>query len=143
MVLLYGVSFLVFYFYISLLQLIPRWFASQSMFVFVSIVYSVILYKVIYEFESFDVLNQHIIIVFSFFFVIALYTFKFQIKYIFSADLMKYSIQIISILSIHICLYDKYMSDVSIFLYYLSFTHIFLDYFVQYIKIIIALQTID
>ena len=132
---IFGLAFLVFYLYISLLNLIPSIFASLSMFVFVSTVYSSTLYNIIFEFSSFDLLNQNMIVIFLFSIVITLFSFKSQLKCMITVVKMKFFIQMMSIMIIHLCLYEKNMSAVSSFLYGFSFAYIFWELSTQYLKV--------
>lgn len=129
----YGLLFLVFYFYISLLKLVPRCLTSLSIFVFLSTIYLSILYNLFFEFSSFDLMNQNIIVIYIFLFEILIYNFKCKIKSLINEDLIRYLVQIMTTILMHLCLYEEKMSDISSFLYAFSFTLILWELYFQYV----------
>jgi hypothetical protein len=125
---------MVFYIYKTSLKLIPNLFppVTLSIFIFVSIGYSCLLHNIIFEFSSFDLWSQNKIILFSFLGAICSYFYKDKIKHVITSELLKYAIEISSVVSIHLSLYDTSMTDLSIFLYTFSCSYIFWEVIRQY-----------
>ncbi len=129
----FSLSFMGFYTYVSLFKIIPNYFATLRSFVFISTVYVYLLHRVFYDFSSFDLWNQNTIIIYCLIVVITSYYFKEKIKCVVNQNLIKNIFQIVSIISIHLSLYDTNMSNNSVFLYSLSFAFIFLEIFYHYV----------
>jgi hypothetical protein len=125
---------MAFYIYNTSLKLIPNLFppVTLSIFIFVSIGYSCLLHNIIFEFSSFDLWNQNKIILFSFLGAICSYIYKDKIKHVITSELLKYAFEILSVVSMHLSLYDTSMTDFSIFLYALSSSFIFWEVICQY-----------
>ncbi len=131
---MFGISFMVFYVYVTSLNLIPNIFppVTFSIFILVSVGYSCLLYNIIFEFSSFDLWNQNKIILISFLMAVSSFMYKDKIKSIITRELLKYTFEILSIVSMHFSLYDKNMSDLSIFLYSFSSAYIIWEAIFQY-----------
>lgn len=125
---------MVFYIYIISLKLIPNIFppATLTIFILVSIGYSCLLHNIIFEFSSFDLWDQNKIILISFISAISSYIYKDKIKLIITSEFIKYSFEVASAVSIHLRLYDKNMSDWTVFLYTFSCAYIFWETIFQY-----------
>jgi hypothetical protein len=134
LVVMFGISFMAFYVYITSLKLIPDIFppVTFSIFIIVSVGYSCLLYNIIFEFSNLDIWNQNKIILISFLAAVSSYIYKDKIKSKITRELLKYTFEILSIVTIHFSLYDKNMSDLSIFLYSFSGAYIIWEAIFQY-----------
>lgn len=134
MVVIFSLLFTLFYVYIFILRMIPNWMSGFKAYVFVAIVYCCFLYNIFFEFLDFDIRDQNAMFILLFFVATISYIFKNEIKNLIKTEYLNSIIEIVSAVSIHLCLYDKNMSETCVFLYSFSFTFITFKVFHRYLS---------
>jgi len=139
----FGLLAILLYIYVMILKLIPSFLRGFSQIIFVSIVYSYFLHNIFFEFSEIDLWGQNKIIIFTFFVVMTSYLFKNRIRHIMTDFFIQTTFEIVSVVTMHLSLYDKNMTDLSTLIYSFSFTFIFWKIFDRYLKNSIVLSGIS
>jgi hypothetical protein len=133
----------ILYIYVMILKLIPSFLRGFSQIIFVSIVYSYFIHNIFFEFSEIDLWDQNKIILFTFFVVMTSYLFKNRIRNIMTDFFIQTTFEIVSVVTMHLSLYDKNMTDLSTLIYSFSFTFIFWKICHRYLKNSIELNGIS